>query len=73
MGSSNFGSIGRRVMKTRSGGPVHGLDDAGYEFGLHKKKSKISGLSCYVLGLCVCVCVCVCVIGFRTAYRRLAV
>ena len=48
-------------MKTRSGGPVHGLDDAGYEFGLHKKKSKISGLSCCVLGLCVYVCVRVCV------------
>lgn len=42
VGSSNFGSIGRRVMKTRSGGPVHGLDDAGYEFGLHQRKSKIS-------------------------------
>lgn len=42
VGSSNFGSIGRRVMKTRSGDPVHGLDDAGYEFGLHERTSKLS-------------------------------
>lgn len=42
VGSTNFGKIGRRVMKTRSGGPVHGLDDASYEFGLHHRKSRIS-------------------------------
>jgi len=41
-GSSTFGKIGRRVMKTRSGGPVHGLDDASYEFGLHHRKSRVS-------------------------------